>query len=115
MDMPESVRRCLEETGGIANLGSTLPRDEELEIQADIFQALSDTTRLKIVSILARVPSCVCVIKEITQTSDSKLSYHLNLLRDAGLVESRRDKNWIIYSLTQGGQEIAENLRLCDR
>jgi ArsR family transcriptional regulator len=112
MKMPESVRKCVEETGGIKAVESELPKTENLESQAGLFHALSDQTRLKVISILARVPSCVCVIKEIVQIADSRLSYHLGLLKDAGLIDSRKEKNWIIYSLTGTGRRIAENFDL---
>ncbi|MFQ6060815.1 MAG: ArsR/SmtB family transcription factor [Thermoplasmata archaeon] len=110
--MPEAVKKCVEETGGIEGLESMLPRTRMLKSKANIFHALSDETRLKVISILARIPSCVCVIKEIVKIADSKLSYHLGLLKDAGLIGRKREKNWIIYSLTETGRRIAEDFDL---
>ncbi|MFQ5883591.1 MAG: ArsR/SmtB family transcription factor [Thermoplasmata archaeon] len=112
MKMPQTVKKCIEEMGGIDNLESMLPARKILKKQANLFHSLSDKTRLRIVSILSKMPSCVCVIKEITRIADSKLSYHLALLKDADLIEGKRDKNWIIYSLTQNGRNIAESFGL---
>lgn len=112
MKVPGAVERCIEESGGLAKLESVLPTREELRNQARLFHALSDEIRLKIITVLAEIPSCVCVLKEVTGMSDSRLSYHLNLLREVGLIGSVREKNWIIYNLTDKGKEIVERQNL---
>lgn len=65
-------------------------------------RACADPVRLKILSLLSAQPLCVCVIKEVIGIADSKLSYHLNVLRKAGLIDGEPQGNWIIYSLTDG-------------
>jgi ArsR family transcriptional regulator len=74
-----------------------------------VCSALSDPLRLRILAILKVQPLCVCVIKELVRIPDSKLSYHLGVLRSADLVESERDGTWIIYSLTKLGREHARS------
>jgi ArsR family transcriptional regulator len=60
-------------------------------------------------------PLCVCVIKEVLSIADSKLSYHLSVLKKAGLIVGEAQGNWIIYRLTtEGGawaQQIAGDAR----
>ena len=80
-----------------------------LERCAMVYGALSDPIRLRILGVLTVQPLCVCFIKEIVNIPDSKLSYHLGILRSAGLVESQRDGNWIMYSLTELGNRHAKS------
>ncbi|MDD1704012.1 MAG: ArsR family transcriptional regulator [Methanoregula sp.] len=56
---------------------------------------------------LAVQPLCVCVIKEIAGIADSKLSYHLNQLKKAELIEGEPQGSWIIYHLTWLGERCA--------
>ncbi len=62
-------------------------------------------TRLKILYALKFCDLCPCVLKEYLKISDSRLSYHLSVLEDAGLVISYPEKNWKIYSITNLGRE----------
>jgi DNA-binding transcriptional ArsR family regulator len=82
-----------------------------IERYSALYDALSDPLRLRILSILSVQTLCVCVIKEIVNVPDSKLSYHLSILKGAGLVGSRRDGNWIMYSLTKVGKRHANELQ----
>jgi DNA-binding transcriptional ArsR family regulator len=84
--------------------------EERIEKCSRIYGALSDRLRLRILCILSVQPLCVCVIKEIVDIPDSKLSYHLSILKDAGLVESKRDGNWIMYNLTEMGKKYAKSI-----
>lgn len=64
------------------------------------FQALSDPLRIKIIELLRSQELCVCDLCELLdQVSQSKLSFHLKALRDAGLVKARQEGRWIYYSL----------------
>jgi ArsR family transcriptional regulator len=51
-----------------------------------------------------RCSLCPCLLKEITELSDSKLSYHLNILEKVKLIESFSQKKWRIYVLTELGK-----------
>ena len=61
--------------------------------------ALSDPTRLRLLSLMKNGEVCVCYLQEILQTNQPKVSRHLAYLKRAGLVETRRDGKWIHYRL----------------
>lgn len=67
-----------------------------------IFKALSDETRLRILILVAQAELCVCEVTQILNMGQSRISRHLNILRDAGLVEARRQGTWMFYRLTEG-------------
>jgi len=64
-----------------------------------IFKALSDETRLRILKLLQRGELCVCEIISALNMIQPKVSFHLAILRDAGLVKIRKRGKWIFYSL----------------
>ncbi len=76
-----------------------LGSDEELERLARLFHALSDETRLRIVAKLLTGEQCVCNLTDALEAGQSRLSFHMKALREAGLVSDRRDGRWIHYSL----------------
>jgi len=63
------------------------------------FKALSDPTRLRIVLLLLGKDLCVCELTFILKMSQSRVSHQLRILRDAGLVEDKRDGKWMIYGI----------------
>ena len=63
-----------------------------------LFHALSDETRLAILELLRDGERCVCDITDALDVAQSRLSFHLRVLRDAGLVSDRRDGRWIYYT-----------------
>ena len=63
------------------------------------FHALADETRLRIIERLRGGEECVCNLTDILDTGQSRLSFHLKTLKDAGLVRDRRQGRWIYYSL----------------
>jgi ArsR family transcriptional regulator len=65
----------------------------------NVFKALSDATRLRIVLLLTERDLCVCELVYILKTEQSRISHHLRILRDADLVEDRREGRWIIYGM----------------
>lgn len=66
----------------------------------EVFKALGDPTRLRILNLLARNgETCVCVIVDELQLGQSAVSHHMAALRHAGLLRSRRQGQWIHYSL----------------
>ena len=70
------------------------------------FHALSDPTRLGIVMRLTGGERCVCDLTDALDAAQSRLSFHLKVLKDAGLISDRRDGRWIHYSLNR--EAIAE-------
>jgi ArsR family transcriptional regulator len=105
MDLPEQIQKELAEIGGFEALSGRVPSQEELEAESRVYQALADPLRLTILYLIRDQPLCVCVINRFTRLSGSKLSYHLNILKEGGLIEGEYHGNWIVYSLTDTGRE----------
>ena len=63
------------------------------------YAALSDETRLRLLSLMKHKEICVCYLQEVLKTNQPKISRHLAYLRKAGLVEARRDGKWAHYRL----------------
>ncbi|MDP3563087.1 MAG: metalloregulator ArsR/SmtB family transcription factor [Methanoregula sp.] len=105
MVLPEQIQRELEEIGGFEALSGRVPSTRELEATSRVYNALADPLRLTILYLIKDQPLCVCVINRFTRLSGSKLSYHLNILKERGLIEGEYHGNWIIYSLTDIGRE----------
>ena len=103
MEIPESVEKDIARKGGLDKIIGSLPSEDELRARSLIHQALSDTARLNILHLLSEQPMCVCLIKQVTSIPDSNLSYHLQKLKEAGLIEGVQEKNWIIYRATGSG------------
>jgi ArsR family transcriptional regulator len=66
---------------------------------ARLFHALADETRLRILEQLADGEHCVCDLTDALEAGQSRLSFHLKSLKDAGLVSDRREGRWIYYAL----------------
>ena len=69
---------------------------------AQLFHALSDETRLGILEMLRHGERCVCDLQEELDAAQSRLSFHLKVLREAGLVSDRREGRWSYYSIRPG-------------
>jgi ArsR family transcriptional regulator, arsenate/arsenite/antimonite-responsive transcriptional repressor len=63
------------------------------------FRALADDTRLKIIDRLRDGEECVCNLTGPLGTPQSLLSFHLRALKDAGLIQDRKEGRWVYYSL----------------
>lgn len=63
------------------------------------FHALSDGTRLQILRLLCRGECCVCELMEQLDAAQSRLSFHLRILKEAGLVTDRREGRWVYYAV----------------
>ena len=64
-----------------------------------LFHALSDGTRLSILQRLRFGERCVCELTGDLEAAQSRLSFHLKVLKDAGLVTDRREGRWMYYTL----------------
>lgn len=64
-----------------------------------IFKALSDETRLRTLKLLEDGELCVCDIVAALDMVQPKVSFHLKILKDAGLIRDRRQGKWIHYSI----------------
>jgi len=67
----------------------------------DIFKALSDKTRLRIVKVLEQGELCVCDIGAALAMTQPKVSFHLAVLKKAGLLKDRKEGKWVHYSLDE--------------
>jgi ArsR family transcriptional regulator len=75
-----------------------------------LFRALADTTRLRLLNLIADREICVCYFVEILKMSQPKISRHLAYLRKAGIVASRREGKWMHYRLTIPKDEVASGI-----
>ncbi|HKG94706.1 MAG TPA: metalloregulator ArsR/SmtB family transcription factor [Gemmatimonadaceae bacterium] len=66
---------------------------------AQLFHALSDETRLGILEMLRDGERCVCDLQTDLEAAQSRLSFHLRVLREAGLVTDRKEGRWSYYSI----------------
>jgi DNA-binding transcriptional ArsR family regulator len=98
----------------MAHISTSRKEISQLSAEGELalyLRLLGEENRLRIFSLLARSEMCVCEIEDATGLSQSLVSNHLAVLRNAGLVESRRDDEdgrWIFY---RGDREAAEALR----
>ncbi len=76
--------------------------------KAQLFHALSDETRLGILDRLSRGERCVCELTDALDAAQSRLSFHLKVLKSAGLVTDRREGRWSYYSLNAAAFDEVE-------
>ena len=70
--------------------------------QIEVFQMLADQTRLRALFLMqSQRELCVCELVAALKLSQPKISRHLGALRDAGLLISRRDAQWVFYQINQ--------------
>jgi ArsR family transcriptional regulator len=79
---------------------ATMSRAADVRRAAGLFHALSDETRLALVGMLRDGERCVCELQDSLDAAQSRLSFHLKVLKDAGLVNDRKEGRWVYYSLT---------------
>lgn len=78
---------------------------------AELFHALADETRLEILNRLKDGERCVCELTDALQAGQSRLSFHLKVLKDAGLIDDRPEGRWIYYSINREAIEhLAERV-----
>ena len=84
--------------------------NEDVSDTVVLLKALSDPIRLRILKALRISDFCVCVLVELLDCEYSKLSYHLKLLKEAGLIECKKEGCFLIYHLTELGEEMLERV-----
>ena len=83
----------------------------DLEAKAEVLKALADPYRLRILEILSPEIRCNCHLQEELDIAPNLLSYHLKVLRRAGLIEGTRRGRWIDYAITpQASDAVAAAL-----
>jgi ArsR family transcriptional regulator len=80
------------------------------ERSIELFHALSDETRLEIIELLRKGERCVCELTDTLDAAQSRLSFHLRVLKDAGIVRDRKDGRWVHYELDAEAFEEVETL-----
>jgi len=64
-----------------------------------VMESLSDPIRINILELMMNGEICVCDIVKVTGLSQSKISYHIKILKDSGLVSDRQEGRWVYYKL----------------
>ena len=72
------------------------------------FHALSEPLRISVIELLRQQELCVCDLCDALEVSQSKLSFHLKTLKEAGLVNSRQEGRWVYYSLNLSQFQVLE-------
>lgn len=94
-------------TAAPANENANAYRDLDL---VAALHALAEETRLELVRCLAGGERCVCELQDDLAATQSRLSFHLKKLKDAGIVADRRDGRWVYYRLVPGVLEVVGQL-----
>lgn len=89
----------------VARASDALPDERHLLSLADIFAALSEPTRLRILLALSREQLCVCDLAAVIGASQSAVSHQLRVLRDKRLVAFERDGKRAVYRLADSHVE----------
>ncbi len=76
-----------------------------VEVSTSLLAAVADPIRWQLISQLSDGTRCVCDLQTEPEIQPNLLSYHLKVLREAGLIEGTRRGRWIDYSLTPGAVE----------
>ena len=96
-----------------APLGSAALSDSEAGELEQVFKALADRHRVKILNRLLAAGSeavCVCEFQDLLDLKQSSVSYHLKQLLDAGIVEREKRGSYAYFSLTAGALERVRSL-----
>jgi len=103
-NIPEDILESLRTYGGIGGLRGLLQDEGALAEKAALYSAVSDPIRLKILTLLSVRPLCVCVVREVLGIADSRLSYHLSILKNVEFIRGEKQGNRIIYHITEKGR-----------
>jgi ArsR family transcriptional regulator len=77
------------------------------EEHAKVFKAFCDENRLRIIELLCGGEKCACVLLEQLDLGQSGLSYHMKILVESGIVESRQEGKWTHYKISERGSADA--------
>ncbi len=80
------------------------------EDQAKVFKAFCDEKRLQILELLRGGEKCACILGEQLNMAQSSLSYHMKILCESGIVDSRQDGKWTHYKISEKGSSFAVEL-----
>lgn len=80
------------------------------ENQAKVFKAFCDEKRLRILELLRDGEKCACILVDQLNMAQSSLSYHMKILCESGIVDSRQDGKWTHYKISEKGSSFAVKL-----
>jgi len=80
------------------------------EKHSNVFKAFCDEKRLRILELLRGGEKCACVLIKQLDMGQSGLSYHMKILVDSGVVESRQEGKWTHYKISEEGSACAAEL-----
>lgn len=75
-----------------------------------VFKALCDEKRLRIMEMLRSGEKCACQLLENIEIGQSSVSYHMKILVESGIVESRQEGKWTHYKISEQGRKEAIEL-----
>ncbi len=84
--------------------------DTTYEDQAKVFKAFCDEKRLQILELLRDGEKCACTLLDHLDMAQSSLSYHMKILCESGIVDSRQDGKWTYYRISENGSSFALEL-----
>ena len=79
-------------------------------VNAGIFRAFCDETRLSVLGLLQNGEKCACVLLEKVAVGQSTLSHHMKILVDSGIVNARKEGKWTYYSINSRNSKAAVSL-----
>lgn len=82
-----------------------------MDADLSIFKACADETRLRVLHLLSLRELCVCELVAVLRMPQGKVSRHLAVLKNAGLVTDRREGTWIHYSMAPATGKLGRLLR----
>ena len=83
----------------LQKVNAQMPNEEELYDLAELFKVFGDSTRIRILFVLFEAEVCVCDLAEALHMTQSAVSHQLKILKQARLVNSRREGKSVFYSL----------------
>ncbi|MBT3379571.1 MAG: metalloregulator ArsR/SmtB family transcription factor [Lentisphaerae bacterium] len=87
-----------------------------MDAEVNLLKALAEPTRLRLVVLLAlNGETCVCKLAEALEAPQFRISRHLGIMRDRGVVEARREGTWMHYRLVAPRSKLEECLQDCFR
>ncbi len=103
-EIPVEALETIDGEDGLEGLLAALPDDVTIARLRTLHHACADIYRIKILEMLTVQPLCACIIREALGITKSKLSYHLKILQEAGMITGTAKGTWIVYGLTEYGE-----------
>lgn len=84
--------------------------EPDYEARAQVFKALCDPRRQRILELLRGGETCICKLTEALELPQSSLSYHMKILCESGIVSGREEGKWTYYRISEAGSRRAVEL-----